>query len=414
MENILITCFRGYSQVIGHITLAQFFNQIREGNFHRNIEEIRKAMEEGNTAKADRIKRQLPYFTLTGVYAERRQPYSLTAYQNVRLLDFDDMPREELGRLRKLAEADPATLFCALSPRRHGLKLLVSLQTEETARIRQAMEKKERVTYAELEQYHKRMFELEAAYYERLLGSRVDTSGSDLARGMYATHDPAAFYSEERLALVKALRLPVPPEGEGRACVSEAGGTERKIIRRRIQTVRMDGEREPDPLTQLEFRKAVEYTRRKFRFEEGSRDSFVYCLGAQCHKRHIDEEDAVRMALRRFGCEPGFDAETPVRNAYRYTKEADEAEREAKKPLVRKVMDYLEEHYRFRRHTVLDRVEYAPLLPDVDVRALPFQSMRGKDYNTLYTQLQLAELYCPLATLRAVIDSDFAPDYNPF
>lgn len=220
MERFIATRYRGYSQVKEHITLEQLFEQIAGDTYRRPVEAIEQAMEEGNEQRAERVKRQLPYFTLTAVYAERRLPYSLTVYQDARILDFDEMPREDIERLRRIAEADEATLACALSPRRHGLKLVVSLKSEEALRTRAALEAKGTATYAELERYHKRRFELEAAYYERLLGNRVDPSGSDLARGMYATYDPKAFYSPQRVKALRplnvALTLPTKEESTPR------------------------------------------------------------------------------------------------------------------------------------------------------------------------------------------------------
>lgn len=412
MKTVIVTCYRGYSHVIGQMSLEEFIQRIRGNDYRRSIEAIQAALTANDTMRADRIKRQLPYFTLTAVYAERRLPYSLTLYQNARILDFDEMTADDIVRTRRIAEADKATLACALSPRRHGLKLLVSLQTDEARLEREAFEAKGTASYAELEQYHKRMFELEKAHYEQLLGCKVDTSGSDLARGMYATYDPEAFYSPERVEALQPLHitltLPEPetaeksaPKKRGRKPLPQptGNGTETENI---------------DPLTQLEFRKAVDYTRRKFRFEPGSRDSFIYCLGARCRSRHIDEEDALRMTLKKYGNEPDFDAEPPLRNGYRYSSKNEETDEENKKSPVERVMEYLRVHYRFRRNVVLDRVEFAKLIPGTDERNLSFLTMRGKDFNTIYTELQLARTYCPLATLRAVIDSDFAPDYNPF
>ena len=326
------------------------------------------------------------------------------------------MPAEDIPRLRLLAENDSATIGCALSPRRHGLKLLVYLKTEEAVRLRAELEAKDTVTYAELEHYHKRMFELTSRYYARLLDSKVDPSGSDLSRGMYATYDPDVFFSEERLAGVTALnvtvQLPLPEES--------TPSKRKKALRKTPEDASLPGTNDAncpdisdiDPVSQMEFRKAVEYTKRKFHFERNSRDCFIYCLGNQCYTRHIAEEDAVRMTLHDFGSEPDFDAESPLRNSYLYTSKTDANEEEQKKPLVQKVVDFLREHYEFRRNTILDSVEFRPFAGSA--APLPFVAMRGKDFNSIYTHLQLSSVYCSLPMLKAVIDSSLTPDVNPF
>lgn len=416
MNQFYVTCYRGYSKVIGQFELCKFFEQIGSSMYHQKIEQIETALSEGNLAKADSIKRQLPYFTLTANYSACRLPHSLSTYNDLPVLDFDEMPAEDIPRLRLLAENDPATIGCALSPRRHGLKLLVYLKTEEAVRLRAELEAKDTVTYAELEHYHKRMFELTSRYYARLLDSKVDPSGSDLSRGMYATYDPDVFFSEERLAGVTTLnvtvQLPLPEES--------TPSKRKKALRKTQEDASLPGTNDAnrpdisdiDPVSQMEFRKAVEYTKRKFHFERNSRDCFIYCLGNQCYTRHIAEEDAVRMTLHDFGSEPDFDAESPLRNSYLYTSKTDANEEEQKKPLVQKVVDFLREHYEFRRNTILDSVEFRPFAGSA--APLPFVAMRGKDFNSIYTHLQLSSVYCSLPMLKAVIDSSLTPDVNPF
>lgn len=412
MKKFMVTSYRGYSQVIGQISLRTFFEQFRIGVYRRQITDIEKALKEGDLLKADRIKRQLPYFTLTTNYAHCRLPHSLCAYNDLLLLDFDEMASEDLPRLRQLAEADENTIACALSPRRHGLKILVYLRTEEAMQLRAQLRTMNTITYAQLEHYHKQMFEWAHKYYAPLLNSKVDESGSDLSRGMYATYDPDTFFSEQRLANIQpldiAITLPTPEES-----------TPRKRKSKRYAPVDEDESTAPfnidlsdiDPLSQLEFRKALEYTRRKFSFEPNSRDSFIYCLGNQCYTRHIAEEAALRMTLREFGSEPDFDAETPLRNAYRYTSKSDTAEEEQKKPIIRKIIEFLDQHYEFRRNTILDRLEYRKKTTGT---GLPFTPLRAKDLNTLYTHLQLSAIYCSLTMLKAVVDSNYAADHDPF
>lgn len=415
MNYFNVTCYRGYTKVIGQIALSKFFEQIGGSLYLRKVEEIEAAIKMGDLTKADRLKRQLPFFTVTANYAECRQPHSLLTYNDLQILDFDDMKAEDIPRLRRLAEDDPATIGCALSPRRHGLKLVVYLRTKEAKHLRATLEAKGTMTYATLEQYHKQMFELTSHYYAALLDSIVDPSGSDLSRGMYATYDPDVFFSEERLAQVplfsNKIILPTPEESTPQ---------KRKVNRLKTpggntaapKTEDITDLTDIDPLTQLEYRKAIEYTKRKFRFEPNSRDSFIYCLGTQCHIRHIAEEDALRLTRHDFGHEPDFDPEAPLRNSYLYTNKADAYTAEQKKPIVQRIIEFLEMHYEFRRNLVLDRVEFRPF-PQSSA-PLPFKTMRGKDFNSIYTHLHLSSIFISLPMLKAVIDSSFAVDFNPF
>ncbi len=408
MSEYTVTSYRGYTKVIGQISLPQFFNQFR-GNLHRNsIEEIEKADAEGNILKAERIKKQLPYYTLTANYAECRLPCSLLRYNDLILLDFDKMLREKIPSLRHLCEEDPNTIGCALSPRRHGLKVLVYLRTEEADRLRRRLNEQGTVDYAELCRYHEAMYRLVAGYYAGLLDNEVDVSGSDLSRGMYATYDPEAFFSDDRLAQVEPLKIKLilPSKDE-----PVAKNKKKKHQDTLAVPEKTEGEAASihiDPLSQLEYRKAVEYTKRKFRFEAGSRDSFIYCLGNQCYSRHITEEDALCMARRDYGNEPDFDMEVPLRNSYLYTRRTDAAEEEQKKPMITRVMEFLDKHYEIRRNTILDQLEFRPKTEE------SFSPLRGKDINSIYTRLHLSGIFSSVAMVKAVVDSSYAKDYNPF
>ena len=83
MENIVITTYRGLSLVSGRITIRQLFEFIRGDVYRDRIRRLREAMEEGDTAKADRMKKQLPYHTITATYIKERLAYSLDTYQDI-------------------------------------------------------------------------------------------------------------------------------------------------------------------------------------------------------------------------------------------------------------------------------------------------------------------------------------------
>ena len=59
-------------------------------------------MDAGETVKADHMKKQLPYCTITATYAKERLAYSLDKYQDIITLDFDDMPAEKIPEFRQL------------------------------------------------------------------------------------------------------------------------------------------------------------------------------------------------------------------------------------------------------------------------------------------------------------------------
>ena len=170
-----------------------------------------------------------------------------------------------------------------------------------------------------------------------------------------------------------------------------------------------------DLQVQLDFRKAMEYTRRKERLETGNRDNFFYCLGNQCYRRHITEEEAVSLTRSSFGDIPDFDLEQPLRNAYQYTSKTDREEKESHEPKICKMIRFMDEYYEIRRNIVKELIEFRRKPTTTDEKASSdFAILRAKDVNTFYINAQMKGISCSQNSLKALVDSDYAKPFNPF
>ena len=411
MEIITITAYRGLSVVSGSIDIRKLFEFIRGSVYRDKIRRLRETMETGDTAKADRMKKQLPYYTVTATYAMERLAYSLVTYQDIIILDCDDMPAEKIPGYRQLVNDCPDTLGDFISPRMHGLKIFVYLTGEEPEALRAELNALGTIDLPTLERYHHRMYALASQKYEELLHTKVDTSGSDLSRGFFASHDPEAFLSPERLENVKPLtvRVTLPTE-------EECKNKKRRKSTPQPPLLPTQGNAAPiDLQVQLDFRKAMEYTRRKERLETGNRDNFFYCLGNQCYRRHITEEEAVSLTRSSFGDIPDFDLEQPLRNAYQYTSKTDREEKESHEPKICKMIRFMDEYYEIRRNIVKELIEFRRKPTTTDEKASSdFAILRAKDVNTFYINAQMKELSCSQNSLKALVDSDYAKPFNPF
>lgn len=411
MKNIVITTYRGLSLVSGSISIQQLFGFIRGNVYRDRIRRLREAMEEGDTVKADRMKKQLPYHTITATYIKERLACSLDTYQDIITLDCDDMPAEKLPEFRRLVNDCPDTLGDFVSPRMHGLKIFVYLTGEEAEALRAELNALGTVDFPTLERYHHRMYALASDKYEKLLNTKVDTSGSDPGRGFFVSHDPDAFLSPERLENVKPLTVKVTLPTE-----EECKNKKRKALRERSPLLPVQENASPiDLQVQLDFRKALEYTRRKERLETGNRDNFFYCLGTQCYRRHITEQEAVSLAHSHFGDLPDFNLELPLHNAYQYTSKTDRAEEEEKEPKICQIIKFMDEHYEIRRNVVKEQIEFRKKTPASPEAGLPpFNALRVKDFNTFYVNAHTKNINCTQTDLKAVVDSDYAEPFNPF
>lgn len=411
MEIITITAYRGLSVVSGSIDIRKLFEFIRGSVYRDKIRRLRETMETGDTAKADRMKKQLPYYTVTATYAMERLAYSLVTYQDIIILDCDDMPAEKIPGYRQLVNDCPDTLGDFISPRMHGLKIFVYLTGEEPEALRAELNALGTIDLPTLERYHHRMYALASQKYEELLHTKVDTSGSDLSRGFFASHDPEAFLSPERLENVKPLtvRVTLPTEEECKNKKRRKSTPQPPLLPTQENAAPIDLQ------VQLDFRKAMEYTRRKERLETGNRDNFFYCLGNQCYRRHITEEEAVSLTRSNFGDIPDFDLEQPLRNAYQYTSKTDREEKESHEPKICKMIRFMDEYYEIRRNIVKELIEFRRKPTTTDEKASSdFAILRAKDVNTFYINAQMKGNSCSQNSLKALVDSDYAKPFNPF
>ena len=411
MEIITITAYRGLSVVSGSIDIRKLFEFIRGSVYRDKIRRLRETMETGDTAKADRMKKQLPYYTVTATYAMERLAYSLVTYQDIIILDCDDMPAEKIPGYRQLVNDCPDTLGDFISPRMHGLKIFVYLTGEEPEALRAELNALGTIDLPTLERYHHRMYALASQKYEELLHTKVDTSGSDLSRGFFASHDPEAFLSPERLENVKPLtvRVTLPTEEECKNKKRRKSTPQPPLLPTQENAAPIDLQ------VQLDFRKAMEYTRRKERLETGNRDNFFYCLGNQCYRRHITEEEAVSLTRSNFGDIPDFDLEQPLRNAYQYTSKTDREEKESHEPKICKMNRFMDEYYEIRRNIVKELIEFRRKPTTTDEKASSdFAILRAKDVNTFYINAQMKGISCSQNSLKALVDSDYAKPFNPF
>lgn len=404
MIDISITAYRGFSAVAGETNLSTLLSNIRGGTYFPAVHKVEEQLRLGDLAKANAIKKQLPFFTLTGNYHTVRQSHSLIRYNPVITIDVDDLEDGRIEGVRQALASDPDVLAFFLTPKRHGFKIFLYLRTEYARRLRQTAFSVPVITYSELEKHHSLMYEAARLHIEQVTGVEVDVSGKDIGRGFFASFDVQAYFNTELLGEIEEI---------GTKVVSEKVVSEKPFN----PTLPL----EASPWHALEYKKALSTTRRSEKFREGNRDNFLFVLGNRCFRKDIPEEVAIAFAVRDFQ-QDDLDVASAIRNAYRYVSKTQAAvkAKEEKVPVVSRIMDFLSCRYRFRRNVILDRLEFAEITQggDTEVAAETsspvFRPLRGKDLNSIYVNLLTDGVNCSLNTLKAIVDSDYASCFNPF
>ena len=409
MESISVTTYRGFSTVNGETTLAQDMADIKNGKYARLIIKIASLVIQGKTEEANNVKKQLPFRTLTANYRERRLAYGIIRYNPVITLDLDELEEDRLEAIRSLINNDPNTLGSFLSPKRHGYKIFVFRQTEYACRLRAELLQGE-IDYGCLEEVHSKLYNDAKQYYEALLGTEINGSGKDISRGYFISYDPEAYLNTTLQLQIEPLAVHIiaPEKGAKKQPVRKPAGIE--VCPRTAASPLPEAE----PWEKLLFSKAVTAVKRSMKFKKGNRNNFLFALGNKCYAKGLDEEKAIGLAQKDFG-KDDLDVRTPLHNAYIYTdKTTDTSTRkEDKQPVINRVMDFLQAHYGIRRNMILDRLEFT-VCNESSTSSAGYRPMRGKDYNSIFVDLQLAGISCFQNFLKAVIDSDYAKEFNPF
>lgn len=424
MENIPVTAYSGFSNVRGEITLRKVIENITKGIHAKLIFKIRLLVSQGKMEEANNVKKQLPFYTVTAGYREKRQAYSITRYTHIILLDIDDQPEEKLEGLREKINGDPNTLASFLTPKAHGFKIFVFMRTKYTTTLRESLAKTG-MDFSTLEKHHRIMYDTCKEYYEKLLDVEVDGSGKDISRGFFTSFDEKAYLNEELMKEVdETLADIIPPEKPrpGRKkTVSEkviSGKViSEKTVSDKVMSDKLEGGKaEAEPWERMEFNKAVLAVKRISKFEPGKRDCFIFALGNKCYTKGLEEEVVMRLAQEKFGSEE-FNAAAPIHNAYIYTDRTTEANmrKEEEKPdTIHQLLDFLKTHYDFRRNIIMDRLEYLDFNEKTEKWIGKLRPVRATSYNAIFLELQLTGIKCSLDYVKAIVNSSYPREFNPF
>lgn len=160
-----------------HMDVREVLELIRSGTYQRQVEAVRKAP---SKAERDHLKAQLPLFTPSGTFEERKGD-AVIQHSGLGVVDFDKVPGDELGDLRAMVQANPHTFAAFTSPSGNGLKVLFRIPADA-----------------------KRHADAWAAAAKMYAHPCLDPSGKDIARACFVSWDPDLYINEG------AVELPVP------------------------------------------------------------------------------------------------------------------------------------------------------------------------------------------------------------
>lgn len=368
---IKVTLFTNFKFRKGDVNLIDTLDDIRNGKYAPAVNRIRTCMDQGDPETADALKKQLPAITISATYGKQRLKEYMTAYNPLVILDFDELNPAELPRHIELIRKACYTVACWISPRGRGIKIIaypaVGIET--------------------VAGNHPALYKQAKDWYERLLGVGADTSGSDAGRLCILSYDPMLYLSPRFEPWLK---------GEG-------------AMPGDLPVMEAVAEKRLSPL----IASARKKTTRKYPYTEGNRNNYVHLFASHCNRMGVSREEVEAYASQSFADLPSEEIRQAIDSAYTHTEQY-----ATQKPALRshrgdgfvsQIQAFLNERFNLRRNIVKRMAEYRDLKGHRAYRQVT-------DYweNSIWCALQKAGVFCRLSDLRAVIHSDFSPEYNPF
>lgn len=156
------------------VDLNIILKHIKNGRWEKQIGEIRGFIKNNKNEKASILKKNLPAFTPSGTFKERRKKESIDSYSRLLHLDYDKV--EDVESLKERLIKIPFTYSAFISPSGNGLKVLV-------------------MTDAKLE-VHTEFFNALRSYYDGIVGLESDGAVKDVTRLCFVSYDPELYLNE--------------------------------------------------------------------------------------------------------------------------------------------------------------------------------------------------------------------------
>ena len=279
------TIFRNFTVPVEKRSLLLIGNDIANGKYKAEVEEIRALLEQGKAEEAASKKKQLLAFTPSAVFTEKRQMPFLEMYSGFVHLDFDKLTPEQLDTAFKVIAEIPYTFLCFISPSGNGLKVFIEVNTgiehHDTA-------------YLQVQQF-----------YEEATGLKADPSCKDITRLCFMSYHPGLYKNIRNEKFKVQL-----PETKMQETVRE---TTEPILPQH------PNEPEEDLNTAFIFNQQIHFTNQKSQYTDGNRNNYIYRLASNCNRAGLSQSDVELLCTQHFDL-PEREILEAIKSAYTHHK----------------------------------------------------------------------------------------------
>ena len=399
----MITVFKNFNEVVEHKSIPAILDEIRTGKYKPGIIYLRKSLAENKTEAYNKAKKSLPAFTPSGKFVGGRKLEFLADYSSCIILDIDKLTIAELQNAKNLAAQSEFTYACFISPSGNGLKILVKIDTSKTE--------------------HKEAFLLVQAHYEGILKLEIDKSGKDVTRLCFYSWDENLYHNPDASTFITLSAVEMP------------------LIETQPEPKTQD--LEPTTNSEALYNHCVNFTEKKVKFVNGSRNVFVHQLACNLNRKGVSLHEALGYILTDFGYDEK-EVTQAVNSAYgnlhefganekskiviprnegtplqKATTEEDEDDEKLRITPIDKLENFLSTRYVFRHNIVSGKLEYQQLSNSFPSgrpggAKKKWNVMNDFIENSMLRECLKGRIKTNLSSLRNLLYSDFCVLFNPF
>lgn len=190
-----------------HLNLLDVLESFKNGKYKDLITKIRAILKEGNLELYSIAKSKLPAITFCGKFENGHKKENLSTYNYLLIIDIDKLGTNAMLYTRNCLQADKYVFAFWESPSQNGFKGLIKLSYDKE------------FTFEGPHRYHKYAFQCIAEYFEKTYNILLDTSGSDVSRLCFVSHDTNLVVKSECCAFhVNTSRIAPLPLIETNKC----------------------------------------------------------------------------------------------------------------------------------------------------------------------------------------------------
>lgn len=279
------TIFRNFTVPVEKRSLLLIGNDIANGKYKAEVEEIRALLEQGKAEEAASKKKQLLAFTPSAVFTEKRQMPFLEMYSGFVHLDFDKLTPEQLDTAFKVIAEIPYTFLCFISPSGNGLKVFIEVNTDI--------------------EHHDTAYLQVQQFYEEATGLKADPSCKDITRLCFMSYHPGLYKNIRNEKFKVQL-----PETKMQEPVRETTETISPL---------QQSEPEEDLNTAFIFNQQIQFTNQKSQYTDGNRNNYIYRLASNCNRAGLSQSDVELLCTQHFDL-PEREILEAIKSAYTHHK----------------------------------------------------------------------------------------------